>query len=135
MVDPRVEDVSPPPNTTVSEPIGPANVEFNCNTFETINGNVTQVTTRWFLRRPTNPGALIIITDVDDPEFTIGGTERPTLSPYPTFRNLLTLVEVNSALDEVLLSCGHSVQGYNELATWTLRVYCKSFSYMCICVC
>lgn len=129
IVDPRVENVSPPNNTTVAEQIGPASRQFNCDTFETINEVVTRVTTAWFLRFPTNPEALIIVSP-DDPEVTIGGMMRPTDVPFPTFNNLLTIVNVTSSLDGATLSCGHTVQGNNELATWTLRVYCECTLYL-----
>ena len=123
--------MSPPSNTTIGELVGPANVQFNCDTYEEVqNGTDVQVTTAWFLRFPSEEN-LFFIGEVGgvptQPSFNVNGTAR-VVGPFPTFRNLLTLTNMTNALDDAWLICGHSVQEFNDLARWRLRLYCKQYA-------
>ena len=118
--DPVVLNLSPTPSTTVAELEGPTNITFNCDTYD---GELTQVTTLWTYRLPSDSASSIIVNPEDHLEFVISGTTGNNSFPFPTFRNRLTIVNMTSRLDGVLLFCGGFRQGFNELASWTLRVY------------
>ena len=119
-------NLSPPDGTVVAEFEGPSNVVFNCDQFRNETGeNFTQRTTQWSFRFASDPSVLLLFADALHPEFEINGTLSITNNTqFPTFHNMLTIVNFTERLDGTRLICG---QGFQlEVNEWTLRIYRKS---------
>ena len=121
--------VSPPDGTVVVEFLGPANVSFNCDQFSNITtggnstGNFTQRTTVWTIRFASDPDTRVIFNSLIHLEFEASGIINDPPAPFPTLRNILTIVNFTERLDGTQLSCG---QGSDlENTEWTLRIYRK----------
>ena len=118
-------NLSPPDGTVVAEFEGPSNVVFNCDQFRNETGeNFTQRTTQWSFRFASNPSVLFLFDDVLHPEFEVSGTIRDSPGPFPTFLNMLTIVNFTDRLDRTRLICGQGTE--LEVNEWTLRIYRKS---------
>ena len=127
-------NLSPPEGTVISELLGPANVMFNCDQFRNDSGeNFTQRTTQWSFKFASDPSQLVIFDDMIHPEFDVNGTTREGPGPFPTFRNILTIVNFTERLDGTRLICGQGSQ--LEVNEWTLRVYRKPNTSIKVCYC
>ena len=123
-------NLSPPDGTVVAEFEGPSNVSFNCDQFSNFTvgnetgQNFTQRTTQWSFRLASNPGVLTIYNNLIHLEFEVSGTIRNVNNTrFPTFQNMLTIVNFTERLDGTRLICG---QGFQlEVNEWTLRIYRK----------
>ena len=103
-----------------------ANFEGTVNattlTCNVTNSEGSQTTTSWFVQNFRGSSSLLSITSSFIPElFLLDGDPRPDLNI--TFRNRLTIVNLISELDEVIVYCGTGRD--RERANFVLRVYSK----------
>ena len=105
-----------------------ANFEGTLNA-TTINCSVTnsqgaRVTTEWTLTNfGGNPDALFTLTNVAPELFSFSGDPIPGFNV--TYMNSLTVTNLRSDLDEVIIYCGTGIQ--SQQANFTLRIYRKLY--------
>lgn len=117
---------TPPVNTVYADlPNTHHSFTFNCDQFcEDSSGNIVQATTIWSLDSFRDSPDLVFIDSTLHPEFFINGTEKEQVLPFPTYRNMITIVNLTQRLHNVTLFCGQGRRSRD--GSWDLRVYSES---------
>ena len=116
--------INPPSGSVITNFEGTVNaVTITCNI---INSMGVQITTQWTLESYGNspPGVLVPIGDPPTRLFEIDGDLIPGFSG--TYENRLTVLNLTSALDEVIVHCGSGADP--RQGSITLRIYRKSWT-------
>ena len=113
--------VDPPSGSVIANFEGTLNATtLSCNISTDSEG--TQIGTQWVTENFRGNPALQRVSDAAPDLFEFGGDLRPG-STTDTFLNRLTIVNVTSDLDNVILYCGTDIQ--RRQANFTIRLYCK----------
>ena len=88
-----------------------------------------QITTQWSLENFGNspPGMLVAVGNPPIAPVEIDGDSRPGF--FGTYENRLTVLNLTSALDEVIVHCGSGADP--RQGSITLRIYRKSLTAFC----
>ena len=115
-----VDFVDPPSGSVIANFEGALSATtLSCNIS---NSEGTQIGTQWAIENYRGNPALQRVSDAAPDLFEFGGDLRPG-STTNTFSNRLTIVNVTSDLDNVILYCGTGIQ--RRQVNFTIRIYRK----------